>query len=191
MHRQVASLLSTSSPGRLAIFGNALGARGVDMVTAGGAEWMHSGPVTLIVRNDWGTGADELEAFAGVMQSEKFPYLVFRTIEVHLKDVPGSLGKAAEAMGDINIYAVTLLETDGTDAVVGLGVRPKRVGDALRRLWAADYTDAIRRRHPNDTGDEKDPDDISWWDSFDDRTERLVERFDKPGRPNDPDFWKR
>ena len=99
MHRQVASLLSTSSPGRLAIFGNALGARGVDMVTAGGAEWMHSGPVTLIVRNDWGTGADELEAFAGVMQSEKFPYLVFRTIEVQLKDVPGALGAAAEAMG--------------------------------------------------------------------------------------------
>ncbi len=185
MHRQVASLISTRSPGRLAKLGSALGARRIDIATTGGAEWKHTGPVTLTIKNDWGTGPDDqLRGFAEVMAEGEFPWLVFRTIEVALKDEAGSLGAAATALGDVNVYAVTILETDGTDALVGLGVRPSEVGEAIERLRAAKY-EARRRRHPNET------DDDSWWDAWDDRTERLIPDFDNPKvRPNDRRFYQ-
>src|SRR5262245_36548224 len=68
MHRQVASLLSTKSPGRLAKLGNALGARGIDIATTGGAEWKHHGPVTLMIKDDWGAEPrNDLRGFADVM----------------------------------------------------------------------------------------------------------------------------
>lgn len=188
MHRQVASLLSTKSPGRLAKLGNALGARGIDIATTGGAEWMHSGPVTLMIKDDWaGEPEDQLRAFAEVMATEEFPWLVFRTIEVELKDEPGSLGAAATALDDINIYAVTILKSDGAKATVGLGVRPTEVEEAIRRLRAAKYK-VDRRHHPKDTGDDQD----SWWDAWDARTERLLKWFDdNPGAsPSDPHFYE-
>ena len=184
MHRQVASLLSTSSPGRLALLGTALGDSKIDIKTTGGAEWKHSGPITLIIKDDWGAGdGDEIADFAKVMQGGKFPWLVFRTIEVELKDEPGALGRAATALGNINIYAVTILESDGDNALIGLGVRPKEVEDAIDRL--KDFN-ARLRRHPKDpqAGD-------GWWDKWDDRTELLLPDFDKPNiRPNDPKFYK-
>jgi hypothetical protein len=183
MHRQVASLLSTSSPGRLAKLGSALGARRIDIATTGGAEWKHHGPVTLTIKNDWGSGPDDdLRGFAEVMAEGEFPWLVFRTIEVELRDEPGSLGAAATALGDINVYAVTILETDGTNALIGLGVRPSQVGEAVRRLKSHN---ARLRRHPND------PSDDSWWDEWDDRTERLIPDFDNPRvRPNARRFYQ-
>lgn len=183
MHRQVASLLSTSSPGRLATFGNALGARGINIDTTGGAEWKHSGPVTLILKKDWAVEPDQLPGFAEVMAEEGFPWLAFRTIEIELEDAPGRLGAAAEALGDINIYAVTVLEPRNNKAVVGLGVRPSKVADAITRLRAYN---AKLRRHPND-----DPEGDGWWDAWDDRTERLLPYFDDPNvSPTDPMFYE-
>ncbi len=183
MHRQVASLLSTSSPGRLAKLGSALGARRIDIATTGGAEWKHHGPVTLTIKNDWGAGPDDqIRGFAEVMAEGEFPWLVFRTIEVELKDEPGALGSAATALGDINVYAVTILETDGTNALIGLGVRPSQVGEAITRLKSHN---ARLRRHPND------PEGDGWWDEWDDRTERLIPDFDNPKvRPNDRRFYQ-
>ena len=68
MHRQVSSLLSTNSPGRLAKLGSALGARKIDIATTGGAEWKHLGPVTLTIKDDWGAGnQNALRGFAEVM----------------------------------------------------------------------------------------------------------------------------
>jgi hypothetical protein len=185
MHRQVASLLSTKSPGRLAKLGSALGARKIDIATTGGAEWKHTGPVTLMIKNDWGIGPDDqLHAFAEVMADGQFPWLVFRTIEVELTDEPGSLGGAATALGDVNVYAVTILETSGDKTLVGLGVRPSQVGDAVARLTAANY-EARRRRHPSE------PDDDTWWDAWDDRTERLIPDFDNPKvAANDRRFYQ-
>lgn len=187
MHRQVASLLSTNSPGRLAKLGGALGAKDIDIATTGGAEWKHSGPVTLIIKHDDST---QLGDFADVMEAGEFPWLVFRTIEVELKDVPGSLGAAAAALGNINIYAVTIFESDGDNALVGFGVRPKLVGNAIKRLRKEGYT-ARRRRHPGDTDDPDDADDRSWEDDWDKRTERLLPDFDKETPANDPRFYKR
>ncbi len=183
MHRQVASLLSTNSPGRLAKLGSALGARRIDIATTGGAEWKHHGPVTLTIKNDWGAGPDDqIRGFAEVMAEGEFPWLVFRTIEVELKDEPGALGSAATALGDINVYAVTILETDGANALIGLGVRPSQVGEAITRLKSHN---ARLRRHPDD------PDDDGWWDEWDDRTERLIPDFDNPEvRPNDRRFYQ-
>jgi hypothetical protein len=190
MHRQVASLLSTSSPGRLAKLGNALGAKGIDIATTGGAEWKHSGPITLIIKDDWGKGPqNDLASFAEVMRDEQFPWLVFRTIEVELKDEPGALGKAAQALDDINIYAVNVLKSDGTKAAVGLGVLPSKVGDAIQRLRDAGYR--VRRgHHPNDRDDDPTQAD-DWMDDWDLRTERLVALFDDDSvSPNDPRFYE-
>jgi hypothetical protein len=183
MHRQVASLLSTSSPGRLALLGTALGDNKIDIKTTGGAEWKHSGPITLIIKNDWGAEpTNDIGDFAKVMEAGKFPWLVFRTVELELRDEPGALGRAATALGDINIYAVTLLESDGDNALIGLGVRPSQVADAVDRL--KDFN-ARLRRHP------EDPSGDGWWDAWDDRTERLLPDFDTPKvRPNDPRFYK-
>ena len=100
MHRQVASLVSTSSPGRLAKLGTALGERGINITTTGGAEWKHHGPVTLMIQDDWGAAPqNDLGGFADVMAEQEFPWLVFRTIEVELPDEPGALGRAAAAQG--------------------------------------------------------------------------------------------
>jgi hypothetical protein len=191
MHRQVASLLSTSSPGRLAKLGNALGARGINITTTGGAEWKHHGPVTLMIQDDWGAEPrNDLGGFADVMAEEGFPWLVFRTIEVDLPDEPGALGRAATALGDVNIYAVTVLEGSGGRALVGLGVRPSLVAEAIFRLRDAGYT-ARRRHHPDDP-DEPDAGGDGWWDEWDERTERLIELFDDPDIPaNDARFYER
>jgi hypothetical protein len=186
MHRQVSSLLSTQSPGRLAKLGNALGANGIDIATTGGAEWNHSGPVTLMIKDDWGRDdQDDIDGFAKVMAQEEFPWLIFRTIEVELKDEPGALGAAAEALDDINIYAVTLLETTGGKATMGLGVRPSEVEEGIRRLRAKGYK-VDRRRHST-----KSDDDDDWWDKWDDRTERLLPFFDDDSvGPNDPRYYE-
>jgi hypothetical protein len=190
MHRQVASLLSTKSPGRLAKLGNALGARGIDIATTGGAEWKHHGPVTLMIKDDWGAEPrNDLRGFADVMADEGFPWLVFRTVEVELPDQPGALGGAAAALDDINIYAVDVLERDGQRALIGLGVRPSQVAPAIYRLREAGFT-AGRRHHPDDDPDADDPD--AWWDEWDDRTERLIELFDDDDvQANDPRFYER
>ena len=194
MHRQVASLLSTSSPGRLAKLGNALGKRNINIDTTGGAEWLHSGPVTLIIKDDWGKNpGDELSGFADVMAEEEFPWLAFRTIEIQLDDRPGELGRAASALGDadINIYAVTVLKSDGRKAHLGLGVRPSKVGEAVDALQRANFV-VKPRHHPKDPPfDPNDPD--SWWDEWDTRTETLLDWHeanpDTP--PNHPNFYRR
>ena len=184
MHRQVASLLSTNSPGRLAKLGRALGAANIDIMTTGGAEWLHSGPVTLTIKRDWGRNPDEIGDFAKVMETEEFPWLAFRTVEIDLSDVPGSLGEAAAALGnaDINIYAVTILKP-GKTTTVGLGVRPSKVADAIDALNG--YNPRLRR-HP------KDPAGGDWQDAWDERTEKLLEWFDKNpnASPNDPIFYR-
>ena len=190
MHRQVASLLSTSSPGRLAKLGRALGAKNIDIATTGGAEWKHSGPITLIIKDDWGKGThNDLAGFAEVMRDERFPWLAFRTIEVELKDEPGALGGAAEAMDDINIYAVSILESTDGKATVGLGVRPSAVETAIQRLRKADYR-VNRRKHPNDP-DAGSGEGVDWWDEWDQRTEDLLELFDDDSvSPSDPRFYE-
>ena len=185
MHRQVASLLSTRSPGRLAKLGSALGARGINLVTTGGAEWQHHGPVTLMLQDDWGAEPhNDLGSFADVMADERLPWLVFRTIEVEVADEPGALGGAATAIGDINIYAVTLLESSGSRALVGLGVRPSHVPEAIFRLRNAGYI-ARRRHHPDDPDDPDADAGDGWWDEWDERTERLIKLFDDPDVPGD------
>jgi hypothetical protein len=187
MHRQVASLVSTSSPGRLAKLGNALGARGIDIATTGGAEWKHHGPVTLMIKDDWGAEPrNDIGGFARVMADEGFPWLIFRTVEVEMRDEPGALGAAATALGDVNIYAVTFLDNQDGRAKVGLGVRPSLVDEAVNRLTGAGFK-ARRCAHPQDHDDGSG----EWWDEWDDRTERLLELFDDPDvSSNDPRFYE-
>ena len=188
MHRQVASLIAAGgSPGRLAKLGIALGDEDIDIATTGGAEWKHSAPITLIIKDD---DHGQIDGFAGVMEKEKFPWLVFRTIEVVLKDEAGAIGAAANAFGKVNIYAVTILESDGETALVGFAVRPTEVGTAIKALRKKGYT-ARRRRHPGDQDDPDNPDDVSWMDSWDKRTERLLPEFDRDTPANDKKFYER
>ena len=192
MHRQVASLLSTRSPGRLAKLGNALGKEGIDIATTGGAEWLHSGPITLMIKDDWGGDDDnQIQSFAAVMAREEFPWLVFRTIEVEMKDEPGALGAAATVLDDINIYAVTILESHGSKARVGLGIRPKEVGEAIRRLRRAKYV-VDRRHHPRDPDMANQAAEEDWMDAWDARTERLLDWYEEhpDTPPNDPVFYE-
>ena len=72
MHRQVSALVSAgSSPGKLAIFGKALGAAGLDIETIGGAEWMHDGPLCLIIDDGDNRAAMRL-SFASVCANYTF-----------------------------------------------------------------------------------------------------------------------
>ncbi len=179
MHRQVNALVSAGgSPGKLARFGKALGDEGLDLGTIGGAEWMHDGPLCLIIKND---GQEERRRFASVCRQLKVPWVSFASVAVELDDVPGSLGAAAEAVGDINIYCVLVLKPHGNRAMVGLGFRPTEADEALSRLEAAGYT-ASRQHHPDE------PDDGNDWDE---RTENLLPLWDDDSvAKDDPRFWE-
>jgi hypothetical protein len=179
MHRQVNALLSAGgSPGKLAAFGKALGDAGLDLGTVGGAEWKHDGPLCLIIRND---GREERRRFAEVCSRLHVPWVSFASVAVELDDVPGSLGAAAEAVGDINIYCVLVLKPHGNRAVVGLGFRPSEAEEAVRRLRDAGYS-ADQKHHPSE------PDDGADWDE---RTEKLLALWeDESVAKDDPRFWE-
>ena len=111
MHRQVASLLSTNSPGRLAKLGSALGARRIDIATTGGAEWKHSGPITLTIKDDWGTVRTTARRLRrghgrGGVSLARVPDDRGRA-QATSRDLSGA---AATALGDINVYAVTIFK---------------------------------------------------------------------------------
>jgi len=179
MHRQVNALVSAGgSPGKLARFGKALGDEGLDIDAIGGAEWIHEGPLCLIIRND---GRDDMRRFAKVCERLHVPWVSFASVEVELEDVPGSLGAVAEAVGNINIYCVLVLKPHGNHAVVGLGFRPSEADDAVTRLRAAGYT-VNRKHHPDE------PDDGTEWDE---RTENLLPLWDDDSvARNDERFWR-
>ena len=179
MHRQVNVLLSAGgSPGKLAAFGRALGDEGLDIGTVGGAEWMHEGPLCLIIKND---GREEWRKFESICQRLQVPWLSFTSVAVELDDVPGSLGAAAEAVGDINIYCVLVLKSHGNRAVVGLGFDDHQADDAVRRLRDAGFT-ADRKHHPDDSDD-----DTEW----DERTKRLLPLWEDEGvARDDARFWE-
>jgi hypothetical protein len=181
MHRQVNALVSAGgSPGKLAIFGKALGDAGLDMEAIGGAEWMHDGPLCLTLRHD---GSAAMDKFGEVCHELKVPWLSFAIVSVELDDTPGELGRAAEAIGDdINIYRLLVRKPHGNRAVVDLGFRPADADEAESRLRAAGFT-ANRKHHP----DEPDDGMIAW----DERTESLLDLWDDPDVPkNDPRFWQ-
>ena len=72
MHRQVSALVSAGgSPGKLAIFATALGEAGLDIEAMGGAEWVHDGPLCLILRQD---GDEAMAMFAEVCKKVKVPW---------------------------------------------------------------------------------------------------------------------
>ena len=130
-------------------------------MTTGGAEWKHRGPITLTIKDDG--SRKRLGGFADVMR-EEFPWLVFRTIEVELKDEPGSLGAAAAALGDINIYAVTILDDRRANAVLGrsAGLARARRSRRPRRKQATRRDGGATRQDPDDA------DDSEWGDDWDD-----------------------
>ena len=180
MHRQIAAFVSVGgSPGKLALFGNALGAADLDIETIGGAEWQHNGVLGLILRNDDRAG---MERFEGVCHEHHVPWLSFANVAVELDDRPGSLGAAADAVGDINIYSVLVRKPHGNRAVVELGFRPSEADEAVARLEAARLR-AEKKQHPDE------PDAGQAWDE---RTERLLPLWeDDSVAIDDPRFWER
>jgi hypothetical protein len=182
MHKQVSALVSAGgSPGKLAIFGAALGAADLDIATTGGAEWLHDGPITLILKDD---GAEAMQRFAVVCHEHHVPWLSFAIVAVRLSNEKGQLGRAAAAVGDdINIYSVLVLESSETTARVGLGIRRKQADEVVLRLNTADPTfKAEVLENPDE------PDDGILWDQ---RTEDLLPLWDDPNtKPDDPAFWQ-
>jgi hypothetical protein len=147
MHRQVSALVSAGgSPGKLANFGKALGDAGLDIEAIGGAEWGHDGPLSLVLRED---NRAAMAKFEAVCKRLDVPWESYANVSVELDDVPGSLGLAAEAVGDINIYGVLVRNPRGNKAVVELGFASDEVDEAVRRLEAAGFT-AKRKQHPHE-----------------------------------------
>ncbi|HEX5015360.1 MAG TPA: hypothetical protein VFV72_14520 [Candidatus Limnocylindrales bacterium] len=179
MHKTLSALVSAGgSPGKLAEFGKALGAADLDIEEIGGAEWVHDGPLCLVLRED---GRDAMDRFATVCNDLHVPWLSFATVSVELNDVPGSLGDAAEVVGDLNIYGVLVRKPHGNRAVVDLAFQPDQADEAVARLKDKHYT-ANRKKHPDE------PDDIDQWDE---RTLRLLPLWDDPGiDKDDPRFWE-
>jgi hypothetical protein len=179
MHRQVNALVSAGgSPGKLANFGNALGAAGIDIEAIGGAEWQHDGPLVVVLKDD---DQATMGRFEEVCAELHVPWLSFVTVAVELEDEPGALGRAAEAIGNINIYGLLVRKPHGNRAVVDMGFRPSDADEAVSRLAAANIT-ANRKRHPHE------PDDHIAWD---DRTEELLPLWEDPGIAKDDDrFWR-
>jgi hypothetical protein len=179
MHKQVSALVSAGgSPGKLANFGKALGAAGVDIEAIGGAEWMHDGPLCLVLRDD---GDEGMTKFADVCRELQVPWLSFATVSVELDDVPGRLGEAAEAVGDINIYGVLVRKPHGNKAVVHLGFERTQADEAVSRLTGANFT-AERLKHPDE------PDGLDAWDE---RTLQLLPLWDDQGvAKDDARFWE-
>ena len=189
MHKQVSALVSAgSSPGKLALFGKALGDADLDIETIGGAEWLHDGPLTFILKDD---GADAMERFAGVCHQHRVPWLSFAIVAVEMNDVKGELGRAADVVGRdsdapdrINIYSVLVLESSGNTARVGLGIRPTEAVEVVRRLKEdADPPFAAEVIHHPDESDEG-----TIWDE---RTESLLPLWEDPDTlKDDPRFWQ-
>lgn len=189
MHKQMTALLAAGgSPGKLARLGKALGDDTINIITIGGGEWRHYGPVAFMIDKD--TPA-EMAAFETIMEREEFPWLAFRTVKVTLADTPGELGKASKALGDgdVNIYGVAPLGLGGGGADVGFGVRPLAVRKALKLLTDSGFT-AVMLKGPGEPDDSStDPDDPTpppWMDAWDQRTEDLLplwedQRFFKLG----------
>lgn len=181
MHKQVSALLSKGgSAGKLAEFGKALGVADLDIATIGGAEWLHDGPLTFILKDD---GAEAMQRFAVVCHDHRVPWLSFPIVAVRMKDVKGELGRAADAVDDINIYSVIVLESSGDRARVGFGIRPKEADLVVRRLNEADPEfEAEVLQNPDE------PDDGILWDK---RTENLLPLWDVPNaKKDDRRFWE-
>jgi uncharacterized protein YihD (DUF1040 family) len=110
------------------------------------------------------------------------PWLSFVNVEVKLDDEAGSLGNAAEALDNINIYSVLVRKPQGNKAVVDMGFRPSEVDDAVTRLNSVRGVTADRKQHPNE------PDAMIQWDE---RTENLLPLWDDPDVPKDDQrFWE-
>lgn len=196
MHRQVSSLPSAGgSPGKLGELGRALGEAGISIMTIGGAEWKHFGPLVFVLHEDKGTDPDDqIQGLANVMAELKIPWLVFRTVEVELADQPGELGEVGEALGEatppINVFTINVARKHGNNAVVHLGVLPGDARRAIATLVAANK-DASLGRHPDDPPDDGTSEPPSWWDRWDDRTQSLIDLWEDPGVAlDDSRFWE-
>jgi hypothetical protein len=179
MHRQVNALVSAGgSPGKLAAFGKALGEAGLDMEAIGGGEWRHDGTLCLVLRDD---DRQAMDKFEEVCDRLHIPWLSFASVSVELDDTPGELGRAAEAIDDINIYGVLVRKPHGNRAVVELGFAPDDADQAVSRLENANFT-ANRKRHPHE------PDNMIAWD---DRTRELLPLWDDQSiTKDDSRFWQ-
>lgn len=179
MHKQVNALVSAGgSPGKLANFATALGTAKLDIEVIGGAEWLHDGPLCLTLREDNQVNRDK---FAEVCAELHVPWLSFTVVAVEMDDKVGELGRAAEAIGDINIYGLLVRRPHGNRAVVDMGFAPSEADEAVNRLRAAGFT-ANRKHHPNE------PDDPDAWDQ---RTDELLPLWDDPGlAKDDARFWE-
>ena len=179
MHKQVNALVSAGgSPGKLATFALALAGAELDIEVIGGAEWKHDGPLCLVLRED---NQENRDKFAEVCHQLQVPWLSFSVVTVEMADEIGSLGQAALAIGDINIYGVLVRKPQGNRAVVDMGFAPDQVETALELLRAAKFT-ANRKHHPNE------PDGPDAWD---DRTTELLPLWDDAGVAKDDErFWQ-
>ncbi len=117
MHKQLNSLLSNGgSPGKLAEYTRLLAERGENIRAIGGAEWDGRGAVAVLLDDK----ANEAEV-AGWLTERGFQSVEIHAAEAVLPDVPGSLARAAAALGDLDIATILVADSHGKNALVSFG----------------------------------------------------------------------
>ena len=118
-------------PGTLAILGEALGGRGINISGLSGTTWDGQGALAVITNDDAGTRA--------VLQEKGLDHRDVEVISAGLEDRPGSLGDAAARLADagVNIELIMPTGMQGNRITVALGVSdPEKARAALGDLAA-------------------------------------------------------
>jgi hypothetical protein len=132
MHKQVSSLLADGgSPTKLAQYTAIIAGQGLNIRAIGGSEWEGHGAVALLVDHD--DGHDEVvDDLVTVLNDSDFPSTVIWAAEAILDDHSGSLAAACEAIGDLNILSVLVMDTHLKRGLVSFGFSTHDEADEAR-----------------------------------------------------------
>lgn len=124
-----------NQPGSLAALGEALGARGINIIGLAGVSWVEDGSIAIITNDDAGTRE--------TLERAGFQYRDGVVISASLEDRPGALGKAARRLAErhINVDVVMPTGAQGGRVSVAFGVDdPEGAREALGELAATGTT---------------------------------------------------
>ena len=118
-------------PGTLAVLGEALGGRGINISGLSGTTWDGQGALAVITNDDAGARS--------VLEEHELTYRDCDVVSAGLEDKPGALGVAARRLADrgVNIELVMTTGVQGTRVTVAFGVDdPVGAREALGEMAA-------------------------------------------------------
>jgi hypothetical protein len=137
MHKQVSSLLADGgSPGKLAQYTAIIAGQGLNIRAIGGTEWEGHGAVALLVDHD--DDHDEVvDDLDNLLNDSDFPSTVIWAAEAILDDQSGSLAAACDAIGDLNILSILVMDTHLKRGLVSFGFATHDEADEARSRLGA------------------------------------------------------